>query len=219
MHWLYWVTFCGASKTYPVECEQHWRKLKVVHTHRTSCWQGWPRGCGTLNSSSQFWILTSFSVGSRFHSYLLGWFSNRTGTSFDDGKARGKDETRLAVPNLPHSHWSTQLFDLRAPSSTDVPVLLLNQPIYFSDGTDSCSHYMYTKNGTKPIRYVTLRLRDRRGAARRGSAQLRSVVTETAPLQPFLCMNRNPSSIQYDFRGGAKRVIQYSVNTALVIHR
>ena len=25
-------------------------------------------------------------------------------------------------------HWSSQLFDLRTPSSTDVPVLLLNQP-------------------------------------------------------------------------------------------
>ena len=30
--------------------------------------------------------------------------------------------------NLPLCHWSSQLFDLRAPSSTDVPVLLLNQP-------------------------------------------------------------------------------------------
>ena len=122
-------------------------------------------------------------MGSRFHSYLLGWFSNRTGTSFDDGKARGKDETRLAVPNLPHSHWSTQLFDLRAPSSTDVPVLLLNQPIYFSDGTDSCSHYMYTKNGTKPIRYVTLRLRDRRGAARRGAARHSFARSSQKPLR------------------------------------
>ena len=51
------------------------------------------------------------------------------GTSFDDGKARGKDLTRLPVPNLPLCHWSSQLFDLRTPSSTDVPVLLLNQPI------------------------------------------------------------------------------------------
>ena len=29
---------------------------------------------------------------------------------------------------MPLCHWSSQLFDLRAPSSTDVPVLLLNQP-------------------------------------------------------------------------------------------
>ena len=33
------------------------------------------------------------------------------------------------MPNLPLCDWSSQLFDLRAPSSTDVPVLLLNQPV------------------------------------------------------------------------------------------
>ena len=60
---------------------------------------------------------------------LKGWFSNRTGTPVDDGKARGKDWTLLPVPNLPLCDWSSQLVDLRAQSSTDVPVLLLNQPI------------------------------------------------------------------------------------------
>ena len=58
----------------------------------------------------------------------LGWFSNRTGTSVDDGKARGKDWTRLPVLNLLLCDWSSQLFDLRASSLTDVPVLLLSQP-------------------------------------------------------------------------------------------
>ena len=64
---------------------------------------------------------------------ILGWFSNRTGTSVDDGKARGKDYlwTRLPVSNLSLCRWSSQLFDLRAPSSTDVPVLLLNQSSKF----------------------------------------------------------------------------------------
>ena len=56
-------------------------------------------------------------------------FSNRTGTSVDDGNAHGKDWTRLPVPNLPLCHWSSQLFGLHMHSSTDVPVLLLNQPI------------------------------------------------------------------------------------------
>ena len=37
---------------------------------------------------------------------ITGWLSNRTGTSVDDGKARGKDQTRLPVPNLPLCHWS-----------------------------------------------------------------------------------------------------------------
>ena len=60
--------------------------------------------------------------------HILGWFSNRTGTSFDAWKARENDSTLLPVPNLSLCHWSSKLFDLRAPSSTDVPVLLLNQP-------------------------------------------------------------------------------------------
>ena len=63
--------------------------------------------------------------------HLREWsvlFSNRTGTSFDGGKARGKDLTLLPVPNLPLCHWSSKLLDLRGPSSTDVPVRLLNRP-------------------------------------------------------------------------------------------
>ena len=38
-----------------------------------------------------------------------------------------KGLTRLPAPNLPLCHWSNQLSDLPAPSSTGVPVLLLNQ--------------------------------------------------------------------------------------------
>ena len=63
---------------------------------------------------------------------IQGWFSNRTGTSVDDWKARGKDYTRLPVPNLPLCYWSSHLFDLCAPSSSDVPVLLLNRPIVWA---------------------------------------------------------------------------------------
>ena len=51
--------------------------------------------------------------------------SNTTGTSFDNGKGRGKDLTRIPVLNLPLCHWSSQLFDLRVPSSTDVPALVI----------------------------------------------------------------------------------------------
>ena len=46
------------------------------------------------------------------------------GRSVDDGKVRGKELTLLPVLNLQASG-----NDLRMPSSTDVPVLLLNQPI------------------------------------------------------------------------------------------
>ena len=41
--------------------------------------------------------------------------------------------------NLPLCHWSSQLFDLPAPWSTEVPVLLLNQPIFlFTTFTSLC---------------------------------------------------------------------------------
>ena len=70
----------------------------------------------------------SWDLGPRLLLLLIGWSSNRTGTSVDDRKARGKDWTLLPVANLPLCHWSSHLFDLRTPSSTDVSVLLLNQP-------------------------------------------------------------------------------------------
>ena len=67
------------------------------------------------------WPKKLFLFGPDVWHALLSWFSNRTGTSFDDWRARGKDQTRLPVSNLPLSHWSSQSFDLRAPSSTGVP--------------------------------------------------------------------------------------------------
>ena len=75
-------------------------------------------------------IKQPFVTSKFFALYLvlkIGWFSNRMGTSVDEGKVRGKDLTRLPVPNLLLYHWSSQLFDLRTPLSSDVPILLLNQ--------------------------------------------------------------------------------------------
>ena len=60
---------------------------------------------------------------------LLGQFTTGRECPVDDGKAREEDRTRLPVPNVPLCYWSSQLFNSRAPSSTYVPVLLLNQPI------------------------------------------------------------------------------------------
>ena len=71
-----------------------------------------------------------------------GWFSNRTGTTVDDGKAHREDWTRLPVPNLPLCHWSSQLTYLRAPSSTDVPFCCFFEGIIYSINTGlnlSCS--------------------------------------------------------------------------------
>ena len=50
-------------------------------------WIGLPSGIPSTHETSESFTET-------------GWFSNRTGTSVDDGKARGKDWTRLPVLNL-----------------------------------------------------------------------------------------------------------------------
>ena len=49
-----------------------------------------------------------------------------------------KRANRFPVLILPLCHWSSQQLHLRAPSSTDVPVLLLNKPIYRSKPTFYC---------------------------------------------------------------------------------
>ena len=98
----------------------------------------WSRGLETTGSGSSRYRMSEHFWHPIAHvqklqmtlAYVpLGWYSNRTGTSVDDGKAREKDWTRLPVPNLQLCYWSSQLFNLRAPSSFDVPVLLPNQPI------------------------------------------------------------------------------------------
>ena len=48
---------------------------------------------------------------------------------------------RLPVPNLPLCRWLSQLFDLRAPSSTDFPVLLLKQPTDLSHALSGSRFY------------------------------------------------------------------------------
>ena len=45
------------------------------------------------------------------------------------GKRAKTTKLDFRCPILSLCHWSSQLLDLRAPSSTDAPVRLLNQPI------------------------------------------------------------------------------------------
>ena len=50
----------AATKSHRVLCEQQRPKAaQVVHTHRTSCRGGWPRGFGELNSSPHSYLFTS----------------------------------------------------------------------------------------------------------------------------------------------------------------
>ena len=115
-HWLYRVTFCGASKTYQVKCEQHWPRVTTSRSHTSNIvlarlaervW--YPK--------FQFSLLNTYFrlSGSQAHSYL-----------FTTAKGR----------------------------------------------IVSCSHYTcILKYDTKPIWYVTLHLRDRRGSARHSFAR------------------------------------------------
>ena len=52
------------------------------------------------------------------------------------------------MPNLPLCHWSSRLFDLCAPLSTDVPVLLLNQPIIISEQS---THFGWSFTGGSSV--------------------------------------------------------------------
>ena len=59
------------------------------------------------------------------------------------GKRAERTKHDFHVLNLPLCHWSSQLFDLRAPSSTDAPVLLLNQPNNAPHQEISCRRKLY----------------------------------------------------------------------------
>ena len=85
---------------------------------------------------------------------LLGWFSNRRGRHFTTGK-RAERTTRLPVPNLPLSHWSSQLFDLRAPLSTDVAVLLLSQPSREKSKGKGLFSFLFSQNGWQWNQFIT----------------------------------------------------------------
>ena len=164
-----------------------WTAVPRGDTSRSHTWNIVP--AVRKNSSPEYWIFTSVLVGSSPRSSLLGWFCNRTGTSVNDDARKsnnwldqwhsGKLSTGSRVESFPRAF----------PSSTDVPVLLVNQPVYFRDGPyDTAPKY-----GTESIRYGMLHFRDRRSAA--------SLRHRNRPATTVLkCVNRN--SIRYDFHGG-----------------
>ena len=120
-----------------LQYEQYWPgAAQVVHTHRTSCRRGWPRGFGALNSSPHSRIFTFVSEGSSPRSYL---FISATG--------------RIGVHTAP-------------------------------------------KCGTKPLRYVMLHFRDRRGAPSLRHRNRAAMNVLTCEQKPY----------QYDFRGGKEAI-------------
>jgi len=119
--------------------EQRLDRLEVVHTHRTSCRSGWPRGFGELNPSPHSSIFTSVSVDSSPRSYLF--------TSM----------VQIHVQTAP-------------------------------------------KCCTEPLRYVTLHLRDRRGAASpryRNPAKITVLMGEKKPYPVWFSCMRKRYSVQF----------------------
>ena len=72
--WCRQHCYCRHENCYPINVNSSSTELEqIVHTHRTSCRNGLPRGFGELNPSPHSWIFTCVSVGSSYLSatYLL----------------------------------------------------------------------------------------------------------------------------------------------------
>ena len=78
---------------------------QVVHTHRTSCRNGWPSGFGALNPSPHSLIFTSTLADSRPRSYSF------------------------TFPLVYHKQWNQNLFDMQRCSFKigAAPFLCVNQ--------------------------------------------------------------------------------------------
>ena len=126
LHYTPWLVV-AATKSHRVLCEQQRPKAaQVVHTHRTSCGGGWPRGFGELNSSPHSWIFAPVSVGSSPHSYLFTSVTGRIGVhctkvwhktypicdaalSRSAGPAQLRPVTEIALPRNRSCVWTEDL--------------------------------------------------------------------------------------------------------------
>ena len=71
--------------------------VKCLYSHRGNLLEN--LGKTTLHSNPKFsFELTCIAQKRLYLSSLLGWFSNRTGTSFDDGKARKRTKLYFRCP-------------------------------------------------------------------------------------------------------------------------
>ena len=92
------------------------------------------------------------------------------------------------MPSLPLCHWSSQLFDLRAPLSIDVPVLLLNQTNNLFKGADGI------ENEVEPVGRFIFLIISRYGSyspatARRRILQVRVFITRLEAIT-FIFQNK-----------------------------
>ena len=119
-HW--WASESG----YLSLTEFHLSSCRNQHFHKNfnEMWNTWT------------WAVHKFLVFCLYCTLLreareYGYSSNIRLILADLATERGKQAERwLLVPNLLLRYWSSQLFGLRMPLSTDIPVLLQNQPIF-----------------------------------------------------------------------------------------
>ena len=77
------------------------------------------------------WVMTrhQYGISAVVPWASLGWLSNRTGTSLGDGARKSNNWLDQMQSGKSGTGSGVQSFPPSFPSSTDVPVLLLNQPI------------------------------------------------------------------------------------------
>ena len=77
------------------------------------------------------WVMTrhQYGISAVVPRASLGCLSNRTGTSLDDGARKSNNWLDQMQSGKSGTGSGVQSFPRAFPSSTDVPVLLLNQPI------------------------------------------------------------------------------------------
>ena len=106
-----------------------WKKWNLMIMR--SCCSWWWRSA-TLQYCL-IWLRCYFSEEAsrddRSLTSILGWFNNRTGTSVDDGARKSNRLPDQWQSGKLTTGSSVQSFPRAFPSSTDVPVLLLDQPI------------------------------------------------------------------------------------------
>ena len=142
---------------------------------------------------------------------IIGWFSNRTGTSVDEGARKSNnwlDQWQSGKLGTGSRVWS---FPRAFPSSTDVPVLLLNQPnmwVKFVVGSYPCRlgclqspfFFTSTERSARSFRSTD----SKRGNAR--SLWLREILLWPSHFPTLARTFPNSNLINSGWRGITKRV-------------
>ena len=113
--WNFWFLPDRITKRFVKMTLCHFDLLTLFLTFQMNCLSYWPNGC-----------LFQFRYDCRPN--IIGWFSNRTGTSVDDGARKSNNWLDQWQSDKLGSGSQVLSFSRAFPSPNDVRVLLLNQP-------------------------------------------------------------------------------------------